>query len=78
MFHVKPDELKKCLVRLNISLGSLAKLIGFKKAKDISQDQARRIRALVLHSDVRHHVFLLRELCPETEFAGYRSLEPGA
>lgn len=73
--QVKPEELKNCLKRLNMTELQLGKLIGFKKAKTITQAQARCIRALVLHEDVRSEVFKFRDAFPDLEFTAIRSLE---
>lgn len=71
---MKPEELKHCLKRLGISPGSLQKLIGCTDLRKVSPEQARCIRAMVLHHDVRAAVMHVREYFPEAAFTGIRAI----
>ncbi len=72
---MKPEEMKRCLARLNMSPGSLQKLIGCRELKKITPAQARCVRALVLHDDVRSLIFKWRSAFPDLEFIAIKALE---
>jgi hypothetical protein len=72
---MKKDELKRCLQRLNMSYGALAKLIGCRDLSKMSHDQARCVRALVLKEDIRTLVFQWHRGFPDLQFTAIRTLD---
>ncbi len=71
---MKQSEFDKCRARLNISEHQLLKLVDATDKKAIGPDQARCIRALVLHEDIRDLVMRAKQEWPDAVFTGVRAL----
>ena len=74
---MKPQELNACVKRLSggLSEQQLLKLVGVADKAKITAEQARCIRALVLHEDIREYVLRVRQWFPNAVFTGVRSTD---
>lgn len=75
---MKPQELKECLRRLNMSEAQLAKLLGKPSLKTIDDTRARCIRALVLKPEIRSLVDAWRVVFPDATLTAVRPIDDDA
>ena len=72
---MKAAEFSAILKRLKLSEAHLLRLVGASDKTKISKDQARCLRALALHEDIRDLVLRARAEWPHVVFTGVRALD---